>query len=189
MFVINSIDQIMENTKFLNYCLNNLDLDQPDQFNEYLSCVPICVINAIFSINTKYEAVINVQKHFCEHFNLNIYSQSKGEIPPTNSQKTVTEIYNLIKDIKPEILASEIFKNRQRTSTTNGILKTDAVLRFLKILKDFHAETYSDISNLTNNETFEECIKTIPGQNSGISLKYFFMLQKFCLKQPITSKL
>lgn len=35
---------------------------------------------------------------------------------------------------------NEVFKNRQRTSTPNGILKTDAVLRFAKVRKKVYIE-------------------------------------------------
>ena len=73
-------------------------------------------------------------------------------------------------------MASDIFKNRQRTSTKNGILKVEAVIKFLKVLKDFNIEYYQDIAKVINNESFDFCIKNIPGQKSGISMKYFFML-------------
>lgn len=164
------------NKKFLEYCLNNLDLNGSDNFEVYFSCVAICVINAIFSINTKYEAVINVINRFCNHFRIEIHSPIKGKIPLVNKQKTISEIYNLIKDIPSITLAEDIFKNKQRTSTKNGILKAEASLHFIKILKDFGVETYQDISKIYNNEEFKNQIKLIPGQRSEISLKYFFML-------------
>ena len=72
--------------------------------------------------------------------------------------------------------AENIFQNKQRTSSKSGILKAEAVVRFLKILKDFRVEYYQDVPYVHFNETFEECIKRIPGQKSGISLRYFFML-------------
>ncbi|MBU1977476.1 MAG: hypothetical protein KKA62_05995 [Nanoarchaeota archaeon] len=164
------------NEKFLKYCIDNLNLNEEDQFEKYFSCVPLCVINAIFSINTKYEAVENAIDRFCRHFKLEIAHTIDGQIPSINKQKSVSDIYKLIKDIDVNILATDIFQNRQRTSTSNGILKSDASIRFIKILKDFGVEYYQDIHKLFNNDTFEDCIKRIPGQSSGISLKYFFML-------------
>ena len=166
----------MDKNKFLKYCLDNLDFDQPDQFEEYLSCVPLCAINSIYSINTKYEAVLNVMNRCGIYFNIPAYHTPKGKIPDKKNQKTVSEIYDILKDLNPKILANDIFQNRQLTSTKNGILKADASLKFIRILKDFGIETYQDINKLNCNETFEECIKRIPGQKSGISLKYFFML-------------
>ena len=166
----------MVNKKFLTYCTDNLKLEEPDQFNDYFSCVGICAMNAVFSINTKYEAVTNALNRFCSHFNLKLIHSKNGEIPSRNAQKTVTHIYELIKDVNVNNLAKDIFNNRQRTSTTNGILKADASVRFLKILKDFGVDYYQDVPRLINNGTFESCIKEIPGHKSGVSLKYFFML-------------
>ncbi len=166
----------MDNIYFLKYCIDNLDLDEEDQFENYFSCVPLCAINAIFSINTKYQAVLNALDRFCLYFNFDRDHPINGQIPPKKNQKSVSDIYKLIKDIDVDILAADIFQNRQRTSTSNGILKADASVRFIKTLKDSGAEYYHDIQKLINNKTFENCIKEIPGQNSGISLKYFFML-------------
>ena len=166
----------MNNKKFIKYCLKNLDFTQPDYFNEYYASVPICAINAIFSINTRFEAVLNVMERFCNYFNFEMMYEIKAKIPPINKQKSVTEVYNKVKDYDPNILSERIFQNRQRTSTSNGILKSEAVVRFLKILKDFGVEYYQNVPKLFFNETFEDCIKRIPGQRSGISLKYFFML-------------
>jgi hypothetical protein len=166
----------MDKQIFLKYCLDNLDLDEPDEFDTYYSCVPLCVFNAIYSINTKYEAVLNAIIRFCDYFDIEIKHNIKGQIPPVSKQMTVSQVYELIKDINPRTLATKVFQNRQLTSPTNGILKADASLRFIKIIKDFGVETYQDINRLIDNETFEECIKRIPGQKSGVSLKYFFML-------------
>lgn len=73
-------------------------------------------------------------------------------------------------------LTENIYQNRQRTSTRNGILKSEAVILFLEILQKFKIDKLSDIDKIITNEQFEIEIKKIPGQNSGISLTYFFML-------------
>ena len=166
----------MNNEKFLKYCIKNLDFDIPDLLEDYYSSVSLCAMDSIFSINTKYEAVKNAISNFCEYFQLKKGYPKKGEIPPIKKQISVSEICTLINNIDVDVLASEVFKNRQRTSPTNGILKADAALRFIKIISDFGIEYYQDIPKLILNETFEDCIKRIPGQKSGISLKYFFML-------------
>ena len=44
------------------------------------------------------------------------------------------------------------------------------------MLKDFNIEYYQDVKKVIDNNSFDFCIKNIPGQGSGISLKYFFML-------------
>ena len=52
---------------FVKYCIQNLDFEEPDQFEDYFSCVPLCAINAVYSINTKYVAVENAVQRFCNY--------------------------------------------------------------------------------------------------------------------------
>jgi len=166
----------MENQKFVKYCIDNLDLTQPDSFENYFASVPICAINAIYSINTKYQAVLNVIENFCNFYGYENMNTKKGEIPKLTGQPKVSEVYQKLKKHSFNELSEKVFCNRQRTSTTNGILKAEAVMKFLKILKDFKIETFQDVPKILLDENFELKVKEIEGQKSGVSLKYFFML-------------
>jgi len=73
-------------------------------------------------------------------------------------------------------MADNIYRNRQRTSTKNGILKSDAVLQFAKMCHKFRANYIQDINGILGDPAFESEIKKIPGQKSGISLRYFYKL-------------
>jgi hypothetical protein len=73
-------------------------------------------------------------------------------------------------------LTENIYKNRQRTSTRSGILKSEAVIKFLKILQKYEVNKLSDVYKIISSKEFEIDIKKIHGQKSGISLTYFFML-------------
>ena len=73
-------------------------------------------------------------------------------------------------------MTERVYQNRQRTSTRMGILKTEAVLRFSKVLSRFGVEYLQDVQKVIGNLGFEAEIKKIPGQRSGISLRYFYML-------------
>jgi hypothetical protein len=75
-----------------------------------------------------------------------------------------------------DTMTSEYFMNRQRTSTASGILKSEAVYRFAAVLRDFGVEHLQDVSTVSKNAAFEKAIRSIPGQRSGISLQYFWML-------------
>ena len=81
---------------------------------------------------------------------------------------------NDFENFEPEKLANDVFKNKQRTSTRNGILKAEAVQLFLRSIANENVNYFQDLGNLS--EDFEKRIKSIPGQNSGISLQYFYML-------------
>ncbi|MDR1103285.1 MAG: ADP-ribosylglycohydrolase family protein [Tannerella sp.] len=172
----------------VKYCTDNLDLNQqlPDEY--YYSSLPLCVIDSVFSINARYRSVKNTVRRFCEHYNKYRRSgfpvkESRDErramFPPIEEQISVTTVLEHLMDYegKPE-LANIVFGNRQRTSPRSGILKAEAVIRFLKILKEYGVDYFQDMEKITGNEEedFENRIRKIPGHASGISLLYFFML-------------
>lgn len=73
-------------------------------------------------------------------------------------------------------MAKQVYQNRQRTSTRNGILKAEAILRFAQITHEYGVEYLQDVEKILGNAEFEAEITHIPGQRSGISLRYFYML-------------
>ena len=159
------------------YCIDNLDLEKSGVgWEYYYASMPLCVVDSVFSIGVLYEGVTNVISRLSSHYNIEIRAKRKHTLPEIKNQISTTEFLNLLETDTINFLSSDIFKNRQRTSTKNGILKVEAVIKFLKILKDFNTEYYQDVMKILNNESFDFCIKNIPGQKSGISLKYFFML-------------
>jgi len=159
------------------FCIDNLDLDTAELgYEYYYASMPLCVVDAVFSIGVRYEGVQNTIQRLCSYYKIQQAAKEKRTVPSIDEQLSTTDFLKLFSDKTPEQLANEVYKNRQRTSTHNGILKAEAVIRFLKVLKDFNAEYFQDIPRLIDNYSFEFCIKAIPGQGSGISLKYFFML-------------
>ena len=138
----------------------------PDEFN--YGHLPLCVIDSIFSIGVNYEAVKNVVNRFCDYFKIDKSSNSE--------ELTTSYFLKLMEQQTVQELAENIYKNRQRTSTLSGILKSEAVVLFLKVLQKYKVECLSDIDKIIINDQFEVEIKKIAGQKSGISLQYFFML-------------
>ena len=63
------------------------------------------------------------------------------------------------KNIDANILAKD-YTNKQRTSTKSGILKADAYLQYLKVMKKHKVETVKDIHKICGNLTFEQDIKS-----------------------------
>ena len=133
----------------------------------HYSHLPLCVIDAVFSIGVKYEAVTNTVNRFCKYFQIEKYS--------ANKELTTSYFLKLMKSININDLTEKIYNNRQRTSSKNGILKSEAVIRFLEILQNNKIETLKDVLKKANSN-LENQIKQIHGQKSGISFKYFLML-------------
>lgn len=160
------------------YCILHLpDINDKILGDEYYySSLPLCVIDSVFSIGVRYEGVKNTIRKVCDYFEIDSRARRKGTLPKPEDQISVSSFLELLSDQPSDALAEKVYQNRQRTSVKNGILKAEAVTLFLKVLKDFGVESFQDVPRLINNNSFEFCIRHIPGQRSGISLKYFFML-------------
>jgi len=141
----------------------------PKSDDRYRS-LPLCIIDAVYSIGVRYESTERTLKDFCtwSHWN---YEQGY----------TVNEFIALLDpfDRDWERLSTEVFHNRQRTSSRSGILKAEAVYRFARGLQSSHVDTHADIQKEVKFDPPDHLVSTIaaiPGQSSGISLKYFLML-------------
>lgn len=153
-----------------------LDLEKaklPDEY--YYTSVPLCVIDSVFSIGVRYEAVKNTVTRYSEYFGLRPY-RLNPDYPSLHEQQSVEHFLRSFDELGLEEFVHAVFKNRQRTSARNGILKAEAVYRFCKVLNQNGVNYLQDVKKLYGNEQFEEEIKSIPGQKSGISLIYFYML-------------
>lgn len=158
------------------YGKRELNLGQaglPDEY--YYTSVPQCVIDAVFSIGVRYEGVRNTVTRFSTYLGLAL-KRPGAEYPDIQAQLPVEEFLRSFDELGLDVYVSEVFGNRQRTSPTNGILKAEAVYRFCKVLQKYGINYLQDVKNLYGNEAFEAEIKAIPGQKSGISLVYFYML-------------
>ena len=156
-------------------CKAKLDLAHVQLPEEYhYHSLPLCVIDAVFSIGVQYASTRNTVIRFCQHFG--IPRLRKEGIPPPMEQLSMTDFIGIYDEYGIARMTEEVFRNRQRTSTRNGILKSEAVLRFSQVLVQFGIDYLQDTDRIIGNREFEERIQAIPGQRSGISLRYFYML-------------
>ncbi|RGE65304.1 nucleoside triphosphate pyrophosphohydrolase [Anaerotruncus colihominis] len=139
----------------------------------YYDSLPYCIIDAVFSIGVKYTSTQNVVKNYCTYYGLREYNTEQDGY---GDNHTISQMIEHIESIGVEKSADIIFKNHQRTSTRNGILKAEAALRFAQILKKYGIETLNDITTKGLAAAAEQEILQIPGQRSGLSLRYFYML-------------
>jgi len=164
--------------KSVKYCLKNLDLKYAKPSDEdFYQNLPFCVIDAVFSIGVRYSSTRQVVIRFCEYFNLTRIRDVKiGEYPDRDEQLSLSEFIKLYDTHTLEEMTEKVYNNRQRTSSTSGILKSEAVLKFSKVLVNHSVEYFQDLGSAIGNENFESDIKRIPGQTSGVALRYFYML-------------
>ena len=165
----------------INQKIDVAKLSWPEEY-----CYPhliMCVLDAIFSIYSTYDPTVkNVVSRYCEHYNVPRPKINKGEFLPPEDQEPISEFIARVEamgwpiHIAPFFMAAEVLKNSQLTSTTNGILKAEAVYKVALILKRYGVEYFQDVPKIRNNQMFESEFLEIPGQKSGISLSYFWML-------------
>ncbi|MCX6381634.1 MAG: hypothetical protein NT023_19525 [Armatimonadetes bacterium] len=164
-------------TRLAERCKTALPLSVANLGAEYgYKCLPLCVIDAVWSIGVRYGSVRNVVSRYEAHFHL--------EDTAAQSHHTITDMVSAMQASGLPYFTDHIFQNRQRTSTRNGILKTEAVFQFASTLLRHNMNTIDDVpkiewfENLGNemSHPYAEEILSIPGQTSGIALTYFYML-------------
>lgn len=135
--------------------------------------LPLCVVDAVYSISVKYRAVQNTVCRFCNYTGwANSGRDRYGNQP---GQHKLSEFIEILNGKSPEAMAKDIFGNRQRTSSRNGILKAEACVLFTTALLESGIDDFRDISDPRVADA-QNRVLAIPGQRSGISFKYFRML-------------
>jgi len=162
-----------------NRCRELLYLVDAAYGQEYgYGTLPLCVIDAIWSIGVRYESVKNVVQRYCRHFRMPDPWRVNSGVVPTQSeaQHSIPVMLAEMRRMGLEQFTENVFQNRQRTSPQSGILKADAVFRFAAILESHQIHFLKDVPTFGTDLPLECKILAVPGQASGKSLKYFFML-------------
>lgn len=163
--------------RIAEWCRETLDLRDVQLPEEYFyQSLPLCVIDAVFSIGVKYESARQVVIRYCKHFKQTRLRTNRETTPSKDDQEPIEQFNEKMSSLGIDMFTNEVFKNRQRTSARNGILKSDAVLRFSTVLKKYNINYFQDIPTAMSNPDFQWEIKSIPGQASGVCMSYFFML-------------
>jgi hypothetical protein len=151
-----------------NIDLNNLSL--PDEY--FYASLPLCVIDAVFSIGVTYTSTAATVARWCERQTpawQRIGREGGGE-------HTISYLIAALEAVTSDHAAATLFGNRQRTSSQSGLLKAEAVMRWARVLAQHGVETFGDTDDVDRNAAIERDIRLIPGQGSGISWEYFLML-------------
>ena len=129
----------------------------------------LALIDAVWSIGVRYTGVLNV---------LHRYRAARRGAGADPDRDTPADLIAFIGSCGgPDTFAAAV-NNRQRTSSRNGILKADAVLRVAQVLVDAEVQTPEDLAAATPDQLAEVRRRwtAITGQGSGLSWDYFLML-------------
>lgn len=101
-------------------CIDNLTLkDAKLSDSYYYASLPLCVIDAVFSIGVRYSSVLSTVKRFVDYYSLPHYRARNGIV----NDVTEYTINDFLKDYQQVDMVSNVFQNRQRTSTKSRSLQ------------------------------------------------------------------
>jgi hypothetical protein len=144
--------------------------------SSYWAALPLCVIDAVFSIGVKYSGVESVVCKWCEKQEPS-WEQEVPFRPTSDVGPTVRDFLEIIDHrLSNGYTYENLFQSKWRTSSRGGILKAEAVHRFAKELLDSEVNTYGDLRARGKLMLAERKVREIRGQASGLSFKYFLML-------------
>lgn len=173
--VINASNSDDEVEQVKERCRQVLPLAEATLGSEYAyPHLPLCVLDAVWSIGVRYAGVQNVIARYCAHYG--IWNEAKTDAPSSLPQHSVAQLIDNIRTVGVESFAVDVVCNTQRTSPRSGILKAEAVYRFAQVLNRHGVQHLEDVPANGSHKELEAQIQRIPGQSSGVSLKYFFML-------------
>ncbi len=149
-------------------------LEVPILADEYrYASLPICVVDAVFSIGVRYTSTQQVVKNLCNYTGWTRFATSRSD--RGKGQNGIPSLIAIFAEEGVEGLADSVFKNRQRTSSRSGILKSEAVLLFCQALVGAGINNFADFDQ-ERREYAEAMILGLPGQSSGIAFDYLMML-------------
>jgi hypothetical protein len=136
----------------------------------------LCVIDAVFSINAKYESTKAAVTRYCDRFHVRRIRATRDEWPAKAEQEPIDTLIARIAEIGAEAFAAGVLRNRQRTSSHGGVLKAEAVRQFALVLSDRGIHCFQDLDQPASDLDLDRALREVHGQSSGVSIQYFWML-------------
>jgi hypothetical protein len=146
--------------------------------------LPVCVLDAVFSINARYTSTIAVCDRYAKHQGLLPYLVDVADfatVAGTTAEQPVDKLAELGRQLGPDRFADDVVENRGRTSTRGGVLKAEAAVRYAEVLADSGVHTLGDVtmllSDFTRLDAVESRLRAVPGNGRhDVRLGYLWML-------------
>jgi hypothetical protein len=159
--------------KFSDRVLNLESAEEPAGYYD----LPLCVIDAVFSVGMTYTATRNAVLSFVA------WAQGQGALVADEGLKgihdrpeyTVSETLTLLESRSDGELSADVFSNANRTSSTNGILKASASVQALDVLRAHSIDVRPHLIGAVHNAELKTAWRQVRGQASGISWRYLLM--------------
>ena len=159
--------------RLANY-IEQTELKIPKLADEYrYASLPLCVVDAVFSIGVRYTSTQKVVSNLCEYAGWTRFFASREARGA--GEYGIGDLNSMFDKFGAEGMAESVYQNRQRTSSRSGILKAEAVLLYCRTLIKAGINDFPDL-DVERREYAEAIILGLPGQSSGIAFDYFMML-------------
>ena len=158
---------------FADYCERKLSIaGKSDPNLDFYKSLPLCILDAVYSIGVKYSSTAKVTERYIKHYELDISRDVAG-----SNEHTIKDFLKNINDAGgAKEFSEKIVINRQRTSSRKGILKAEACELVAKVFESHGINTLSDFANYDKKDELDKDILAVHGQSSGVMLKYLKML-------------
>ena len=125
-----------------------------DPFKDFYKSLPICILDAVFSIGVRYTSVVNVVNSYIGTFDLTI-SRTQADATEHTIRDFLANVakYDTIEDFSKNVL-----HNMQRTSSRNGILKAEACLEIALVCQKHGINTLRDFNDYTDKAALDKDI-------------------------------
>lgn len=138
----------------------------------------LCVLDAVFSINARYSGTARVVHRYAEHAGC----LPSVELPLTSALRgqQLDDFLQAGRSLGSERLARDVLRNRQLTSTRNGIRKAEAALQYAQVLVDHSVHDLADIARVVQEPDMvtwiDHDLARIRGHGSGARRDYLWMV-------------
>lgn len=142
------------------------------------------MLDAVYSIGSRYGAVVRVCRAYSEHARLDPVTVAHREIATvvgTYSEQPLERFVADVHAVGVDRFAGEVVRHRGRTSSRGGILKADAALRYAQTLLAHGVHHMGDLQKLVTDA--ERCddvqaqLRRVPGNGVfDVRLNYLWML-------------
>ena len=141
---------------------NKLNLLNGQLGKEYFySCIPLAVIDAIYSLRIRYKNVKVIVKRYADTYKV-------------DKSHSISDLIKNIEAVGVENFANDVLGSNYKTAGRNPILKSEAVYEWAKILKKNGIETFADFRRTDKTQIKKELLR-VQGQGKTV-IKYLFML-------------
>lgn len=162
--------------RLANALKRKLELSEPLDLRNIPSyqSLPLCILAAVFLVRAARSSTTNVVEQYCRHYGIKEQRVDLFKLPPKDEQEPVSAFVEKITRMGSRAFATDILGNLQLASPRSKILKSEVALRLARTLRTYKVEYLQDVGEIQGKASFENAILSIPGQGSGIVIRYFY---------------